>query len=119
MDDMRHVEVQIAEVRAGLSAGFNAINQRFDDAQSNQERMHEENAARLVRIEDEVRQTNGRVTRLEAQQGALDRRPASRDGRDGRDAREITLPALKWWLTIIGASIGATWWFLQTIGFHR
>lgn len=101
------MDTQIAELRKTVELGF-AGQRRISDER------HKENRVRLQRIEDQCRQTNGRVSTAEADIRHL------QDGARGDGDQKVTLPALKWWLLMVGGSISATYWILTSVaGFHR
>jgi hypothetical protein len=60
------MEARLEGLRVALESGFSAVNRRLDDEKNANSERHKENVIRLVRIEDEAKATNGRVTTLEA-----------------------------------------------------
>lgn len=81
-------------------------------------RMHAETAGRLERIElrserieEQVRETNGRVTRHDEQIKTLFERV-----REGVTKGALTLADLKWYLVVAGSCIAGTYGFLRLFG---
>jgi predicted methyltransferase len=115
----------MSTVIAEMRAGFNALNVRVtelkDDTREDAQQMHRENKDRLVRIEDQCRITNGRVSTLESEVRSVwqrikeiaRRRP---DGDDDTEADHLTLGDLKWYLVCLGAGFGAAMGLLQLMG---
>ena len=99
------VDVQV--IAAKVDAGFAFMRERFADT-----------SERLERIEDQVRETNGRVTRhdeqLKSVREALRERAEAmkNDGESGTIRRKD----IQWWLWIAGGSIGGTIAILRLLG---
>lgn len=53
------------ELREHLTLLRDHFDERFDSSQDERDRMHRENLAQMVRIEEQCRETNGRVSKLE------------------------------------------------------
>lgn len=107
---MKDVQVELAELRTTVAHGFTAINRRFDDQFDVQRDRHEENVERLQRIEQEAKDTNGRVTRHDEQIKTLYwRMPTT--GKGTEEDRAVTKRDI---LTFLagGGSIIAAWKFL-------
>lgn len=122
--DSNGMDVDVQSVIAEMRSGFQALNQRVtelkDDTKEDAQEMHRETKDRLVRIEDQCRMTNGRVSILESEvRGVWQRikdltRRKSDDG-DG-EGKEITLGDLKWYLVCVGGGFGAAIGLLKLMG---
>lgn len=114
MHDLRQ---ELAVLRSMVETGFANERRIFEVHRGEQTERHEENRARLERIEKQVTDTNGRVTRHDEQIRTLFRRHG-RD-KDGADA-PLTLSMAARYLLIASACISATYWVLVVLlGFKR
>lgn len=103
-----------------LIAKLDALRDRFEDERDANAERHSENVARLGRIEDQVRQTNGRVTRAEEQIKTLFGRVKALAVRFGVDGHTLTIPTVGRWIAIIGGTLAGGWFVLiQLLGYHR
>lgn len=113
------VQIVVAEMRAG----FHALNQRVtelkDDTREDAQEMHRENKDRLVRIEDQCRLTNGRVSTLESEVRGVWQRIKELGRRGKGDVDPVDRPTLNKRDAIMiglgGAGIIAAWKFVEFI----
>jgi hypothetical protein len=108
------MDLEVRVLQAKVEAGFENVGRRLDAQDEQASDRHKENVDRLEAIEQEVRMTNGRVTRHDEQLKTLFER-----------VRELGLrllpPAstradLKWYVTLFGAGFGAALAILKLIG---
>jgi len=91
---------------------FDALLARLDDQREVSSQRHAENVERLRRIEEEVRRTNGRVTRNEEQIKTLFRQ----DKAEPAGTETVTLSRLKWYLACLAAGFGSALWLMHLLG---
>lgn len=94
------------------TVNFNVILARLDDQREVSAQRHAENVERLRRIEDEVRRTNGRVTRNEEQIKTLFRQDEGQQA----SGETVTLSRLKWYAVCVGAGFGGALWLMRLLG---
>jgi hypothetical protein len=111
----------IAEMRAGFSALNHRVTELKDDTREDAQTMHREGMNRLVRIEEQCRITNGRVSTLESEVRQVWVRIKEMAWRRNKKTGEaesegITLGDLKWYLVCLGAGFGAAIGLLKLMG---
>jgi len=99
---MESVEVQIARLTALVESGQHMAQER-----------HVESISRLVRIEGLQRETNGRVTTLEAWRAAVKYED------DKQEGEPLTLGTLTKWVVFAVVCVTSTYAVLLLIGFHK
>ena len=125
------MDAEMQTVIAEMRAGFNALNLRVtelkEDTREDAQQMHRENKEtareqkeRLVRIEDQCRITNGRVSTLESEVRGVWQRikelARKRGDDDDGEASPVTLGDLKWYLVCVGGGFGACIALLKLMG---
>lgn len=119
------MDAEMQTVIAEMRAGFNALNLRVtelkDDTREDAVHMHKEQRERLVRIEEQCRITNGRVSTLEAEVRNVWVRIKElawrRNAKTGEaEPQGITLGDLKWYLACAGGGAGAVLAILKLMG---
>ncbi len=107
---------------------LNVVIAKLEWIEARQQERHAENSARLMRIEAEVRATNGRVSRHDAEilslklaqeRGERDDASAIKAQADLENA-PLSLKSGKALVAMFAAALGALWFLMtQVWGFHR
>ena len=106
---------------------MNVVIAKLEWIEARQQERHLENSARLMRIESEVRATNGRVSRHDQEILAL-KLAQERGERDDASAKELkdledapmSLKSIKAIVGYIAAALGALWFVMtQVLGYTR
>lgn len=118
------MEAQIEGLRHALAHGFSAVNQRLDDLSEVGLQRHEENINQFRALHEEQRKTNGTVIRHDEQIKTLYQRIFGGVGQVEKDLKDIdkvtvTVGTLGKLVTLVFATIAATYWVLTFLGFHR